>query len=200
MCFGGRAERSFKILRGDARKMIDRVPSIDLSVFSPPYPNSFDYTDVYNVELWALRYLSTSDDNRKLRQSTLASHVQVKRAYAPAPNGSSLLRKVTSQLVKNRAELWNQDIPEMVGGYFADMSQVIQTIRKRLVRRGQIWMVVGDSSYAGVQIPVAGILAQLAAGLSLRVVSKEPFRSMRSSAQQGGERSLDETLLILSRP
>ena len=33
----------------------------DLAVFSPPYPNSFDYTDVYNVELWAMGYLRNSD-------------------------------------------------------------------------------------------------------------------------------------------
>ena len=60
----------------------------DLVVFSPPYPNSFDYTDIYNVELWALGYLGSSADNRKLRGETLRSHVQIRRAYESA-NGHS---------------------------------------------------------------------------------------------------------------
>ena len=60
-------------------------------------------------------------------------------------------------------------------------------------------MVVGDSRYAGVSIPVAKILTQLLPSLGCSLVLKEPFRSMRTSAQQGGSYSLDETLLVLSR-
>jgi hypothetical protein len=52
--FGARRCRDFSVMRGDARSLTDTVGGCDLAVFSPPYPNPFDHTDVYNVELRAL--------------------------------------------------------------------------------------------------------------------------------------------------
>jgi tRNA G10 N-methylase Trm11 len=49
--------KQYRILRGDARKLINKIQKIDLCVFSPPYPNSFDYTDVYNVEMWVAGFV-----------------------------------------------------------------------------------------------------------------------------------------------
>jgi hypothetical protein len=60
-------------------------------------------------------------------------------------------------------------------------------------------MVVGDSQYAGVQIPTAEILAELAAKRGMTVVKIEEFRSMRSSAQQGGQHKLSESLVVLRK-
>ena len=85
--FGRRAWPEFALVRGDSRTAIAGLGPFDLAVFSPPYPNSFDYTDVYNIELWMLGYLRASDENRALRQSTLASHVQIHRTFAPPPAG-----------------------------------------------------------------------------------------------------------------
>jgi hypothetical protein len=196
--FGERAERDYTLMRGDSRRLLSKVGKMDLAVFSPPYPNSFDYTDVYNVELWGIRYLNQSSDNLRLRLSTLSSHVQIKRDYRAPPLGSSLLRTALRKLKANRADLWNHYIPEMVGGYFADICEIIRGIRRQLATRGQIWMVVGDSRYVGVRIPVAEIISQYAPTMGCRVVTMEPFRSMRSSAQQGGKHTLDETLLVLA--
>jgi DNA methylase len=197
--YAKRAEYRYSVMRGDARRLLEKVPSVDLAVFSPPYPNSFDYTDVYNVELWALKYLTNSKDNTRLRQSTLSSHVQIKRAYSAAPGGSPLLAKTLRALKRKEKELWDMHIPDMVGGYFADMDDILRGIAARLNEGGQIWLVVGDSKYANVRIAAADILAELSKSMECRVVTKEPFRSMRTSAQQGGSLSLNETLLVLRR-
>lgn len=196
---GQRLEYRHRVVRGDARQLIKSIRNIDLAVFSPPYPNSFDYTDVYNVELWGLRYLESTSDNRALRTSTLSSHVQINRTYTVAPTQSALLNKTVRALRAREEDLWNRNIPEMIGAYFADMMETLKAIKARLPVKGQVWIVVGDSRYAGVSIPVARILAQLAPALGCEVVAKEPFRSMRTSAQQGGELGLDETLIILGR-
>jgi DNA methylase len=45
---------TYEIKRGDCRSILQEQVTCELSVFSPPYPNSFDYTDVYNIELWML--------------------------------------------------------------------------------------------------------------------------------------------------
>lgn len=189
----------YELLRGDCLAQLSQAQNVDMAVFSPPYPNSFDYTDVYNVELWMLGYLSNQDSNRVLRTSTLCSHVQIKRNFAESPNGSQRLNVVLEQLSQVRSELWSQWIPDMIGGYFHDMHKVLSSVHDKLNPRGEVWAVVGDSRYANIRIPVADILAEMSPELGYRVVKLEPFRSMRSSAQQGGQRELDETLLILQK-
>ena len=85
----------------------------------------------------------------------------------------------------------------MVGGYFADLLEVLEGLCLILNPKGTAWLVVGDSRYAGVHVPTAAILSQLAGSSNFEVLSVEPFRSMRSSAQQGGRHELAETLLVL---
>jgi len=198
--FAERKKTTFNVLRGDARKVLRKVKSCELAIFSPPYPNSFDYTDVYNVELWTLGYLTSSASNRALRVSTIASHVQISREFAAPPPGSSALRKVLKRLEDRRSALWDKRIPEMVGAYFSDLATILDHIHRTLATKGAAWMVVGDSCYAGVQIPCAEILTQVASTRGWQVSEIEPFRSMRSSAQQGGQRELGENLLVLRKP
>lgn len=197
--YSTRPNSKFTLLRGDARKIICDSPNFDLAVFSPPYPNSFDYTDIYNVELWMLGYLCAPVDNQTLRKSTLTSHVSILRNYSPKPAGSRTLNGVSKQLHKIRSELWNSWIPDMVDGYFFDMKDILESIYSKLRTNGEVWMVVGDSRYAGVHIPVAKILIELSKQLGYSLVSKEAFRSMRASAQQGGRHELEETLVILRK-
>lgn len=187
------------VINSDSRMAVQDASVSDLVVFSPPYPNSFDYTDVYNLELWMLGYLSENNDNRELRHSTLSSHVQIKREFAPAPEESSQLARVLKQLDNRREKLWSPWIPEMVGGYFSDMGKVLSGCSGKLNAGGQVWMVVGDSQYAGVSIAVDRILMELAPQWGLKPSSREPFRSMRASAQQGGREQLAETLVILEK-
>ena len=85
----------------------------------------------------------------------------------------------------------------MVAGYFSDMVDVLRGIAKSLVGGGTAWIVIGDSRYAGVSIASARILEELMPQTGLTVESIEPCRSMRSSAQQGGQHMLAEELLIL---
>lgn len=198
--YGNRKELDFTLFRGDSRELAKSAREIDLCIFSPPYPNSFDYTDVYNIELWALGYLSSREDNRALRNETLSSHVQIHRQYAAAPETSLLLNDVLSQLKERRSLLWNKNIPEMVGAYFADLLSVIAGVRSNLSKNGTMWMVVGDSKYAGTIIPVAKILIEILVKDGWLLLRNEPFRSMRVSAQQGGQFGLDETLIVLQLP
>ncbi|WP_312596646.1 DNA methyltransferase [Stutzerimonas nitrititolerans] len=197
--YGNRKFLDFTLYRGDSRELAKCAGEIDLCVFSPPYPNSFDYTDVYNVELWALGYLSSKEDNRTLRNETLSSHVQIHRQYASAPGTSALLNDVLNQLKERRSLLWNKNIPEMVGAYFADLLSVIAGVKSNLRDNGTMWIVVGDSKYAGIAIPVAKILIEILIEDGWRLLRNEPFRSMRVSAQQGGQLGLDETLIVFQR-
>lgn len=197
--FGKRASTRYSLIRGDCREAINGLEPFDLAIFSPPYPNSFDYTDVYNIELWMLGYLRATDENRALRASTLSSHVQIHRDFAPAPAGSQHLNEALEALRSKADRLWNPHIPAMLGAYFAEMLGILQSLRLVLNSGGTIWMVVGDSRYAGVAFKVANVLAELAQAEGLSVERLETLREMRASAQQGGQAQLAESLLVLRR-
>jgi hypothetical protein len=187
--------RDYTLLRGDSRQLVGEIGEQDLAIFSPPYPNSFDYTDVYNIELWAMGYLASSDDNRALRNATLRSHVQIYRDMSYRQPASRLLASTLDRLNDARPKLWNRNIPDMVGAYFDDMCVILNGLRGKLREGGRVYMVVGDSRYANIDVPVGAILAEGASALGYELISSEPFRSMRASPQQGGRPELAETLI-----
>lgn len=197
--FATRKCRDYTLLRGDSRRLLSDVEETDLAVFSPPYPNSFDYTDVYNIELWALGYLKSPADNRSLREATLRSHVQILREMDTPRTGNVALDRTMVALDRIRATLWNKRIPNMVGAYFVDMFVILSDLHRSLRTDGRVYMVVGDSRYGGVDVPVGAILTAQASDLGFKVVSSEPFRSMRASPQQGGRHELAESLIVFQR-
>jgi hypothetical protein len=198
--FPSHARSGYRLIRGDSREVLRRFDEVvDVAIFSPPYPNSFDYTDIYNLELWVLGYLSSRIDNIALRQATLRSHVQIKREYAAAPASSPTLCSTIGQLDERRATMWDRDLPAMVGSYFADLIQILRALGNALSESGFIAMVIGDSRYADVIVKVPQIVSELAAEAGLRVERRDEIRSMRSSAQQGGAHELGEVLLRLRR-
>jgi len=189
----------YTLLRGDSRELTPKEGDFDVAIFSPPYPNSFDYTDVYNVELWVGGYLNSKSSNRVLREQTLRSHVQIRRSFETQQLVSETLDRVSLELEDVRSALWNQSIPDMVKAYFGDMQTIMSNLAGSLRSGGRAYMVVGDSRYHGVQIPVASILIELAQHLGFEKVADEPFRSMRASPQQGGRQELIESLITLRR-
>ena len=183
----------------DARTRLKRIRSADLAIFSPPYPNSFDYTDVYNLELWMLGYLQSREDNRSLRARTLRSHVQIKWPELEAVQLTPRLLATKRALDERRADLWNRNIPEMVIGYFADLQNILSSLSRIVRAGGNVVAAVGDSQYGGVRIDVAGILAEIAVRCGYDIACKAELRSMRASAQHGGDFDLSETAVWLRR-
>lgn len=196
--FRRRSYPEYMVLRGDARKLVGQCSSVDFILTSPPYPNSFDYTDIYNLELWVLGYLKSRADNRVLRESTIRSHVQI--AHHEEELAASLpptLRSTYRRLVRCRSRLWNRHLPEMVCHYFEDIGKVLAGCRAILRDGGYLVMAVGNSRYGGVLIDVPKILSDIVGDLGFQLIKKEPVRSMRSSAQQGGRQVLKESLVWL---
>ena len=196
-----RYSRYFKseasILHADARHAGHYVPEFDVAVFSPPYPNSFDYTDVYNVELWVLGYLRGRRDDRFLRARTLSSHVQISRAFAPPPAGSPILDETIEALELLRAKLWHKNIPAMIGSYFNELFTLVTQLMHKRRAGGSMWIVIGNSQYAGQEIRSAEIIAQLCSHYGISSCTLEETRSMRNSPQQGGQSRLSEYIMVL---
>lgn len=196
--FEGRSRSQINVVHGDSRSsLLQFEQPADLIVFSPPYPNSFDYTDIYNIELWILGYIRSSQDNLRLRRNTLRSHVQINREHEmpqyPSPRLSAAIIALRQQL----DQLWDNNIPAMIGSYFRDIELVLVQCYRLLTPRGKVMMVVGDSCYAGVRIEVAAIIAEIAVSIGFSKVITHEVRQMRASAQQGGRLQLMESIVEL---
>lgn len=187
------------IQRGDARSALARVEQADVAIFSPPYPNSFDYTDVYNLELWMLGYLKSGPDNRTLRHQTLRSHVQMKWQQTQRIAASRVLEETLEALRRARSDLWNPHIPEMIGFYFDDLYMIFAQLRRILACGRHAVVAIGDSQYGGIHVDVASILVECVRPLGFRLTKNGAIRSMRSSSQHGGGFELSEHCLVFER-
>jgi hypothetical protein len=191
------------IINGDSRKVLSSLDDndFDLVITSPPYLNSFDYSDIYRPELFLGGFVQDNDDLKRLRLQTLRSHVQASWPREVTFE-SALLLPITEKLKMNES-LWNKNIPIMVHAYFDDMYQMFRLFKSKIRANGQIWLVVSTSAFGGIHIPVDLIIADAAnqAGFSLRGI--HCLRQLRTSGQQWKQLGtklppLRESLLIVS--
>jgi len=196
-----------KIYLSDSRSQFSKEDftedCYDLVITSPPYLNSFDYTDIYRPELFLGGFVKGHEELRRLRMKTLRSHVQVD--WNREINYSSeYLRKFHDKIVSNRDQLWNKKIPLMIEAYFDDLAIILSQVKDRLKKGGQVWLVVSTSAYAGIHIPVDLIIGELGHELNFRLKGIHCLRYLRTSSQQYAQLKtnkapLRESLIILEK-
>ena len=78
---GERVPVQGQIHLGDGRSMcgVAASPTFDLAIFSPPYPNNIDYTEVYKMEAWLLGMYENPSAFQSQRLKTVHSHPSIKR-------------------------------------------------------------------------------------------------------------------------
>lgn len=191
------------ILTGDSRQELSALEDdmYDLVVTSPPYLNSFDYSDIYRPELFLGDFVRNNDELRQIRLCTLRSHIQVKWP-GEVSFDSTLLFPVLNNL--NESEnLWDRRIPLMVRAYFDDIFKTFKILKAKIRVNGQVWLVVSTSAYGGVHIPVDFILADAANQAGFSLVGIYHLRQLRTASQQwrrlnSKSMPLRESLIIMS--
>lgn len=193
---------------GDARCLLPRHPqSFRLCVTSPPYLNSFDYSDVYRPELFLAKFVRDNNELRRIRLRTIRSHVQARWDSPTRSDFGEVYKAAVSSLIAAQANLWDKRIPLMVQAYFEDMATVLAALYKSAAQDAQAWLVVSTSAYGGVEIPVDMILAQIAeqCGWYLREIgvirylrhSGHHWRNLSASDRRKAK--LRESVVMLSK-
>jgi DNA modification methylase len=193
-----------RVIRGDARSELQALRSgaFDLVVTSPPYLNSFDYSDVYRPELFLGGFVRDNTDLRRLRLQTIRSHVQVNWEASSAITSTMLPPLLQS--LRDRT-LWDRRIPAMIQSYFADMASVMKECARVVRRGGNAWIVVSTSAYGGIEIPVDLILADIASRNGWQLDGVFVLRYLRSAGQHWAHIAaksgcpLRESLLVLKK-
>lgn len=172
---------------GDVRQNIVNIPdnSIDLIITSPPYLNSRDYTDIYMLELKVLDLVSCHEDLQKLRKNTIRSHVQVKHGNLDTLDIPLL--KDTLSLIKNNSDsFWNNDLLNMIKGYFIDMDNLFLNFHNKMKSDRKIYFNVANSAYFGIEIKVDEIIAEIAEKRGFTINEIRKARDLKVSSQQAG--------------
>ena len=197
-------DRNIQVVTGDCRLALSRMASdsFDIWITSPPYLNSFDYSDVYRPELFAAAFVRTNDELRRIREKTLCSHVQIKRKFTEEIS-SAILEPVLEAIVGQ--PLWSRYLPGMIRTYFADLALVCRQVYPLVRRGGKAWLVVSTSAYAGVEVPVDLILADVASKAGWKLRGIYVLRQLRAAGQywgkfgKGSRPPLRESLLVLEK-
>ena len=179
---------SFPTLQlGDARDLsdIDFPKTPTAIITSPPYPNRYDYTRTYSLEL-CFNFVNNFEELKKLRLGVLRSHIESKISDFEKPN-HPVLKEVIDILNNDIKNLNNSRIPAMLTTYFIDMEKVIKEWSKILAPHGKIAMVVDNVRFAGEVVPVDLILSEIAENYGFITEKIIVTRYKGNSSQQMGK-------------
>ncbi len=189
------------IINKDSRTAINKISQkFKLCITSPPYLNSFDYTDIYRPELFLGKFINGHEELRALRQKTVRSHVEIKLPEPLSIEYGDVFNKVYGNILESE-NLWDKQIPIMIQSYFEDMQNVLSSLNEKAKKNGQLWLVVANSVYAGIEIPVDLILAEIGTRKGWELKRIEVLRKIqrRKTKHNGNINSVRESLIVFQK-
>ncbi|MFD4646025.1 hypothetical protein [Streptomyces sp. NPDC058441] len=195
------------IHRGDGRRPllhIDTSAKQDLVVFSPPYPNNIDYTEIYKTEAWYLGFYEDAQEFRSQRFRTLRSHPSVRFKdeydFESSPDAQAvhaLLNPILSAVPDDR---YSAGRTQLIKGYADDMLTLFRQLREIISNEGRLVYVVGNSAHGSGNalfvIAADLVMARLAELAHWRVEEISVARSLRRRTTNS--RFLRESVVTLA--
>lgn len=121
----------------------------DLIIYSPPYPNNIDYSEVYKLELWLNEFITNQQEFRQLRLSTMRSHPSVKfpeTNYFESIDSRSwsvkLIEALLRSLPHDKSLEWRS---RLIRGYAEDMLISLRKQYQVVKDDGYVVCIVGNS-------------------------------------------------------
>lgn len=189
------------IINGDAREVLQTSVNekFKLCVTSPPYLNTFDYTDIYRPELFLGKFVKTQEELYDLRLKTVRSHIQAAWNRPIIDNFGELYNASIKHVVNHKEELMDPKIPLMIQAYFEDMLNILTLLRKKARDGAQLWIVVSNSAYADKEIPVDLIIGDMAKSAQWKLKEIGVLRNIqrRKTKHSPNIKTLRESVIIL---
>jgi hypothetical protein len=199
---GARCAAPVAVVRADARQWRPARDSCGAVVFSPPYPNRYDYSAIYQLELALGGFVTDATGLRHVRKQLLRSHLEAPprdEYLVRLPALHEFLAAVNACRVKGDQ---SGRVLRMVAGFFEDMADVVQRVAEALRPGASAGVVVATQTYLGQHLPTDLLLAELGRGAGLEVRALWVVRSKGVASQQrdravSGSR---ETIVVLRKP
>lgn len=192
------------VVGGDARSLPLARTSVGAILTSPPYPNRYDYSAVYQLELAFGSFVSSNAALRVVRKGLLRSHLEAPDVNSSAlddPAVLTILRQVAAAADRAASPSPQRGRAlRMLVGYFNDMTQVLTEAHRVLRPGAPAAFVIATQTYFGEPLPTDRMLASIAVRLGFDVESLWLLRRKGVAVQQrahgGGGR---ESVLLLRR-
>lgn len=203
-----RGEVTVNIHNGDGRTLdaINRCDRrYDLILYSPPYLNNIDYSEVYKMELWLSGFVNTQEEFKTLRLSTLRSHPSVKfpetnhmDALPPDSWPRRLLEALLEQFERDNHHKWRA---RLMRAYMDDMLISLRSQYAKAKPGAYVVCVVGNSLHGrkeqATHVATDLLIAALAQEVGLEV---ERVQVTRHTHRRDRTRPSRESIIIMRRP
>lgn len=204
-----RGEVILNIHNGDGRTLDAITQSdrrFDLILYSPPYLNNIDYSEVYKMELWLSGMVSTQEEFKELRLSTLRSHPSVKfpetNHINDLPSDSwpkKLLDALLANLERDKNYNWRA---RLMRAYIDDMLVSLRSQYAIAKPGAHVVCVVGNSLHGRKEeaTPVATdlLITAIAQAIGFEIKQLQITRHIRR--RDCTEHPLRESIIIMRRP
>ena len=192
---------SLRVVQGDARNFPEPVTDrkYDMAVFSPPYPNRYDYSAIYQLEL-SFGFIDANEQLRTLRKDLLRSHLESLWPPTRTVHNAALDEFVVSVLDRRRKGDQTSRVLRMVAGYFEDMRTVFENLATSVRPGCPIAVVVGTQTFSGQHLPTDLLLAEIAEDMGMRVAEVWVIREKGVAPQQRrqwGDAKTRESVVLL---
>jgi hypothetical protein len=168
-------------IAGDATNF-ELKSEVDVAITSPPYLNAMDYTRCIKLES---AWVGTGDDEsiKNVKSKQLGEAIRRKKALN-GEHASNFARKYFSELENIDAIRFKTLI-----AYFDDMESNLRCTYSALRNGGSYFIIIGDSTVRGIEIPTHKILAEIAQciGFSWKRYFQYPIRDHRTSIPRGNQ-------------
>lgn len=198
-----------RMFRGDGRRINESISEserFDLILFSPPYPNNIDYTEIYKAEAWYLDCYEDEAAFRRQRLVTVRSHPSVRfpddYSFESEPYNAEIIKLLKPLISAVPDDRYRAGRIQVIRGYVDDMHKVLKGAKKNIKDSGRLAYVVGNSVHgtkAGAFVIAADILmARIAELVGWQVTE---IRVARNLCRRGfASPFLRETVVVLSVP
>lgn len=198
----GVSQNKPKVFKGDCLEFNKYFSEqVQLTFFSPPYCNCFDYFEIHKVDLWLGGFVKSKDEFRLLRKTGFRSNTNSVRNKLIVYKNQNIEKLIS---LFDIDMLWNNRIPCVVRGYFDDMNTLLNKLYQQTARGGFVGVVVGNSAYAGVIIPTDILVSDIAREVGFKVKNIFVTRHLTTSSQQKRSLSplkayLRESIVLLEK-
>lgn len=198
-----------KVLAGDGRTLLARElenKRFDLILYSPPYLNNIDYSEVYKLELWLSGRINTQEEFRALRLGSFRSHPSVRFPETnlvdslPEDSWPRRLREALLEaLPDNKDRTWRV---RLIRGYMDDMYQALSAQLRFARPNAPVVCVVGNSLHGrrNHPVPIATdlLISALAQAAGFEIEWLQVARQLRR--RDHSNKLLRESIILMRRP
>ncbi|MGH9878936.1 MAG: hypothetical protein ACRD5H_15000, partial [Nitrososphaerales archaeon] len=201
--YGGSATNLQTLSTVDGDELCLAPNTFDTMIYSPPYVNNFDYSEVYKLELWLLHFIESYDAWKELRLGTIRSHHSLVFPETQHLGTDPRTQAIAKQLHAMGMSICLPDeerarVRRVIVGYFDDMYLALCEQWRVLKPGGIISYIVANSRHYYLPVATDVILAEIARCIGFELLDLIVLRKRNGRTRQ--KLFLRESVVFVRKP